>query len=104
MTNFEKFKNMTIDELAKFIDDNGMYDDTPWMDWWDSNYCNKCESVILNFEDAQEILGLSPLFADHETECAYCEVYNKCKYFAHLEEEPSMHDIIKLWLEAKHED
>ena len=103
MTNFERFKNMTIDELAKFIDDNGMYDDTPWMDWWDKHYCDKCESVILNFEDTKKILELSPLFEDDETECAYCEVHHKCRYFPELEEEPSMQDIIKLWLEAEHD-
>ena len=101
MTNFEKFKNMTIEELAKFIDDNGMYDDTPWMEWWSDNYCDKCESVVLNFEDTKKILDLTPFYPDREQECAYCEVYNKCKYFPELEEEPSMKDIVKLWLEAE---
>ena len=103
MTNFDKLKSMTVEELAKFIDDNGMYDDTPWMNWWDENYCNKCESVILNLEDTKKILELSPLFEDDETECAYCEVHHKCRYFPELEEEPSMLDIVKMWLEAEHD-
>lgn len=102
MTNFEKIKSMSIDELAEFIDEHAMYDDTPWMDWWDKTYCNKCESVVLNYEDSEKILGLTP-FYEQEQECAYCEVYHKCRYFPDYEEEPSMKDIVKMWLEAEHE-
>ena len=103
MTNFEKIKAMSLEDIAKFIDEHGMYDDTPWMNWWDKNYCDKCESVILNFEDTKKILGLTPFYEDNETECAYCEVHHKCKYFPNLEEEPSMFDIVKMWLEAEND-
>ncbi len=99
MTNFDKFKSMTIDELAEFIDEHGMYDDTPWMNWWDETYCDKCESIIVKSKDAENILGLTP-FLDEEYECAYCEVHNKCKYFPDKDETPSMRDIIKMWLES----
>ena len=101
MTNFEKFKNMTIEELAEFIDEHGMYDDTPWMNWWDKHYCDKCESVIVKFDDQENILGFCS-YKDN-VECAYCEVYHKCRYFPDLEEEPSMIDIVKMWLEAEHD-
>ena len=99
MTNFDKLKNMTIDDLAEFIDANGMYDNTPWMNWWNNTYCDKCPSLKLTSEEAQDKLGIIP-FLNETYECAYCEVYDKCKYFPELEEEPSMQDIIKMWLEA----
>ena len=100
MTNFEKLKNMTIEELAKFIDEHGMYDDTPWMNWWDETYCDSCPGLKLTCEEAQETLGITP-FMKETYECAYCEVYHKCKYFPDQEEVPSMQDIVKLWLEAE---
>lgn len=101
MTNFDKIKSMSIDELAKFIDEHAMYDDTPWMDWWDKNYCDKCEYVTVKFDDQEKVLGFCS-YRDN-IECAYCEVYNKCRYFPDLEEEPSMQDIIKMWLEAEND-
>ena len=103
MTNFEKLISMSLDDFAKFIDDNGMYDDTPWMNWWDNNYCSKCESVLLNFEDSKKILNLTPFYPDYEQECAYCEVHHKCRYFPEMEEQPSMLEIVKMWLEAEND-
>ena len=100
MTNFDKLKSMSLDELAKFIDEHGMYDDTPWMNWWDKTYCDNCPSLKLKGEEVQEKLGIVP-FLNETYECAYCEVYDKCKYFPELEETPSMRDIIKMWLEAE---
>ena len=104
MTHFDKLKSMTIDELAEFIDEHGMYDNTPWMNWWDKNYCDKCESIKLNYEETQKILQIVPFFKESTIECAYCELHNKCKYFPNLEGTPSMKDIVKLWLEATHEE
>ena len=103
MTNFDKyFKNATIESLSEFLDAHGMYDDTPWMDWWDRTYCDKCPSLKLKSEEAQDKLGIIP-FLNETYECAYCEVYNKCKYFPKLEETPSMKDIIKMWLEEEND-
>lgn len=99
MNNFDKLKNMTIEELAKFLDEHGMYDDTPWMKWFNENYCDKCESIIVKAAEAESIIGIKP-FYDEEYECAYCEVYEDCcKFFS--EGFPSNKDIIKMWLEAE---
>ena len=102
MTNFHKLKNMTMEELAEFLDEHGMYDDTPWMNWWGKTYCDNCPALKLKSEEAQDKLGIIP-FLNETYECAYCEVYDKCKYFPDLEETPSARDIIKMWLEAKND-
>ena len=103
MTLFDKFKSMTIDELAEFIDEYGMYDNTPWMNWWDKNYCDKCESIKLDYDETQKILNIVPFFKEAKIECAYCEVYNKCRYFLDNDDVPSTKDIIKMWLEAEND-
>ena len=101
MTNFDKLKNMNIDELAKFIDDHGMYDNTPWMNWWSETYCENCKSVELNCAESIKYLGLTPFFEDDVTLCAYCEVYNKCRFFEAMDHVPETQEIIKLWLEEE---
>lgn len=102
MTNLEKFQQITtsVNKFADWIDKHCFYDNTPWMDWWDKNYCDKCESIILSADECKELTGIEPLFASN-LECAYCEVYHKCKYFPDLEETPSMKDIVKMWLAAE---
>lgn len=103
MIRLEKVRSMSIDELATFIDKYGMYDNTPWMNWWDKNYCDKCESIKLNYEESQKILQIVPFFKDSTVECAYCEVHGKCRYFPDIEETPSMKDIVKMWLSSEEE-
>lgn len=103
MTNFEKLKNMSLEELAEWIDDNGMIDNTPWMNWWDKNYCDKCESIFVESEAAETILGIKP-FYNEKYECAYCEVHEgKCKFFPDADCAPSIKDIIKMWLGEPYE-
>ena len=98
MNNFEKIKQMPLEEFADWLYEHGMVDDTPWMNWFNENYCNKCESIIVKAEDAEEVLGLKPLY-DKECKCSYCEVYeNCCKFFP--DNYPSNKDIIKMWLEV----
>lgn len=99
MTNFDKLKSMSIEELTEFLNVNGMYDNTPWMNWWDKQYCDKCLSLHLTSDEAEDKLGITP-FLNETYECPYCEVHNKCKYFPELEETPSMKEIIKLWLQC----
>ena len=101
MTNFEKIKNMSLDEFAEWVDEHGMFDNTPWMKWFNENYCDKCESIFVKAEEAEKVLGIKP-FYNEEYECAYCEVYeNCCKFFP--DKCPSNKDIIKMWLEVKDE-
>ena len=104
MTNFEHFKSMSLDEFAEFLDKHGMYDNTPWMDWWDTHYCSQCESVMLTYTESKELLGMTPLFEEREYEGCYCEVYNKCRFFPDKESDPDNKDIIKLWLNAEGEE
>lgn len=103
MTQFDKLKLMNTDEFAEWLDENGMFDGSPWMNWFDKNYCQKCESIKCKYTDAVEKLDIFP-FNDNSIECAYCELEHKCKYFPDMEEVPDMKYIIKLWLNSEEED
>lgn len=95
MTNFDKIKSLNIDQFAEWLDSNGMWDNSPWSQWFDERYCKQCESVkaiVQNFG------------SERECEFAWCELEHKCKFFQSLPEEPSPKDVIKLWLEAEAED
>lgn len=102
MTRFEEFKNMDIEALAEWICENGQFDDSSWMKWWDKNYCSKCEPAICHYAEAKEKLGFEP-FYEKDVECAYCEIYKKCKYFLDWEKQPDSKDIVKLWLKSEKE-
>lgn len=65
-------------------------DESPWNQWFDENYCQKCESVR----------AFVP-YLNGEHECAWCEANGKCKYFLDWEEQPSCKDIVKMWLESE---
>lgn len=99
MNNFEKIKNMSLEDLTNWIDEHGMYDNTPWMNWWNDNYCDRCESIIVKAEDAEVKLNIKP-FCDEEYECAYCEVHDHCKFFPDRAS-PDVKEIITMWLEAE---
>lgn len=95
MTNFDKLKAMTIDEFAEWLDKNGEFDNSPWICWWDSHYCQKCESISLKMKIGD---------TEHISEASYCEVNNgKCRFFPDRDESPSNKQIIKMWLETETE-
>ena len=94
---YEKFKSMTIAEMANWIDKNGQFDGSPWLKWFDQEYCQKCEPVECTYSEAKEKLGITP-FYDDTVECSYCEVYGKCRYFEDHKEVPDNKEIIKMWL------
>lgn len=100
MTRFEQFKNMDIEALAEWICENGQFDGSPWMTWWDEKYCQKCEPVMCHYTEAKEKLGFEP-FYEKDVECAYCELEGKCRYFLDWEERPDIKDIVKMWLEGE---
>ena len=107
MTNLQKIKDMSLDELADWLDDNVYVEDAPWMKWWDEQYCSKCESVECHFMAAQEKLGITTLLGD-TIECAYCELADengvrKCRFFQDLDHVPDHLEIIKMWLEEEAE-
>jgi hypothetical protein len=97
MTNLQKLKDMNADELAEWLDKYGMFDNSPWLNSFNEKYCEKCEGIECHYEDAKKI-GLTP-FYDETIECAYCEVYNKCRFFESLEDVPDNKAMIKMWLE-----
>lgn len=87
MTVFENIiKEKSIDEIADWLDKNVWSDETPWLRWWDDNYCKKCMA---------ELKGLK--------EYGWCELNGNCKFFQDKEDVPSMKEIIKMWLESEAE-
>lgn len=94
MTNYEKLTKMTLEQLANWIDKNGNFDGSPWMSWFDTNYCQKCDPEIVTV----------PAFNKSEVECSYCELNHKCRFFLEIKEEPSNLDIIKMWFEQTAEN
>ena len=101
MTNFERLKAMPIDELAEWLDENGLFDGSPWMNWFDKTYCDKCESIKCKYKDVEQLYGFDNESSEREIECAYCEVYGKCKFFDEIDDIPNNLAIIKLWLKEE---
>ena len=99
MTNFDKITSMSLEELAEWIDNNGLVDNTPWQEWWDKTYCQQCDTIKVTADEAEEVLGFTPLITDTNFECAYCEIHDECKFFMNQDINKSK-TIIKLWLEA----
>lgn len=87
MTQFEIFKNMTLEELAECLDINGQFEGSPWMTWFNNKYCENCESIKCRYPDGT-----------HEFNVSYCEWESKCKYFPDYEGLLTNRDIIELWL------
>lgn len=90
MTQFEKFKNIDIDQLAEWMDEYGQLDGSPWMSWFDHKYCNNCEPIMCHYVDSE-----------HEFPYSWCELKGKCKFFPDLKETPDIKMIIKMWLESE---
>lgn len=87
---FDKIKSKNISELADWLDKYCMTDNSPWIDWFDNNYCNKCESEIVYVEKLNQKL-----------ECSWCELNDKCRYFQELDEVPDCKKVIEMWLESE---
>ena len=86
MNNFEYIKSMSIDEFAEWLNKNGNFEDSLWINWFDETYCQKCEDVI-------------GTCSGREMEFAYCELNDdKCRFFEEFDEVPWGKDLIKLWL------
>lgn len=92
MTVFEYLTSMDIDGFAKWLDEHGMFDSSPWINWWDKNYCFKCEP---------EISRIPNINGEREVEYGYCELHGKCRYFEDKDKTPDNRDIIRMWLEQE---
>ena len=101
MTNFEKIKNMSQEELIKFLAENSFPDENIWVKYFNEKYCNNCDAM----EGTYKEFGFNPsirLSEDHCV-CAYCEVKKDCRFFPGKFNDgcPSDEDILKIWLEAE---
>ena len=91
MTNFENIKAMSINELAALLcqlDEGYCY--TPWIDWFDNNYCKKCEPIREYVEHLNRELDFS-----------WCELNDRCKFFSDLGDVPDCECMARLWLESE---
>ena len=89
--NYEVLVSMSIDELADWLDKNGIPDCSPWMNWFSEKYCEKCPSVFVELNSEQ--------FGNIRSEECYCENSDKCRFFEELDSMPSCKDVIKMWLQ-----
>ena len=99
MTIYDKFTTSTKEALAKWITEFANHDDSPWMNWFNKKYCQKCKSEIVTREDSLDKLGFELIFVN-SVECSYCEVYNECRYFPN-KPNPTIEEIIKMWLDQE---
>ena len=53
MNNFEKLKSMSVEELSKWIDTHGQFDNSLWITWFDQKYCKSCEDIMCKYEDGE---------------------------------------------------
>ena len=87
---FDEFKSMNIDEFAEWLDKYGMFDGSPWLDWWDGNYCSNCDAVVCYVP-----------YLERDSKVSWCELYNKCKFFPNMNDVPNSKEIIEMWLESE---
>jgi len=91
MTNFEKIKNMTEDELAAWLAKYAMYDGSPWDASFAKRFCDKCPSIT----------GYCPE-AGRTMEFSWCELHDgKCKFCPEITDFPRDEDIIKVWFKQE---
>lgn len=100
MNFYKQLTSMPLEELAKWIDEHGQFDDSPWMKWFDQRYCSICPAVEIKREDSLHTLGFEPFYGSTSM-CAYCEVHKKCKYFPDMAAVSSNTDIIEMWLKEE---
>ena len=90
MTNFENLQQMSVEQLAQWLDKNGQLDAALWTVWFDQKYCKNCESIICRYENSV-----------YEFLCAWCELNDGCKFFPEMNKVPDNKEVIKLWLESE---
>lgn len=90
---FDVFQSKNIDELVVWFDKYGTFGGCPWDEWFEENYCGKCEAEIIYSDKTGDV---------HE--CAWCELHNKCKHFLDLSNIPDNKQIIEMWLNSECEE
>jgi hypothetical protein len=99
MTRYDQVTSKSLEELAEWLDVNGQHDDSPWIKWFDDKYCSNCESEVVTSDESEEKLGFA-LWYKTKVDCAYCEVYNECRFFPNRRA-LSNKEIIELWLKEE---
>ena len=101
MTNFEKLRTMSEEEFIEWLDKYGIFDASPWNDWFNANYCEKCEPITVTYAEAKQSLGIDLFSYESEVDCGYCELASCCKFCPEISGIPSNSDIIRLWLKQE---
>lgn len=86
----DNIKSKNIDEFAEWIDKYGLFDGSPWMNWWNDNYCKNCEEEIAYVP-----------YLKRKSKCCWCELHGKCRFFQDMNDIPNIKDMIKMWLESE---
>lgn len=102
MTQFDTFKNMTVEEFAEWLDENGQFDGSPWMKWFDEKFCSRCEAIECTYADYRKSDDDSSYKSP--IKCSYCELEGECRFFPDMESTPDTEDIIKMWLKLELEE
>jgi hypothetical protein len=95
---------MSLEDFAAWLDKNGMFDNSPWTNWFAKKYCENCESIEIDYNEAKAKLDLELFSYDSSAECAYCEYYGFCKFFPQSSGIPSNKETIEMWLTEEAED
>ena len=109
MTNLRRIKNMSIDELAEWLDENGMFVHSPWLNLFNEKYCENCETVKFTYEETEKNLDLQSYnFLGGGVECAFCELEDengikRCRFFPDKDKVPDNKEMIKMWLNEEAE-
>lgn len=91
MTNYEHITSLPLDQLTEWLAQNASWEDSPWSEWFDNNYCSKCEPEYGTMVDT-----------GRKVKFAWCELHETCKFFPEFEGIPDDKEIIKMWLEAEY--
>ena len=54
MTNYERIKNMSIEEMAEFLRNTDFLDDTPWREFY-GEFCETCHSEEYLLNDGRKM-------------------------------------------------
>ena len=101
MTNLKQIQSMSLEDFAKWLDEYGQFDNSPWMKFFNEKYCENCDSIKIDHEDAKTKLGLDLFSWELTAECAFCEINDHCKFFPDIDGIPSNLETIRMWLEEE---
>lgn len=93
MTNFDKILSMDKKAYAQWLADNVEYDYSPWERWFSENFCDRCESVMIEHESWNRVCSAS-----------YCEIHEKCRFFPEMDHSPTIAEGIEMWLDEEVEE